>query len=206
MTNDHRYDINRDIREADAMTKALENYIGQEALYGSVGGGGFLALSNMPSLTIGALLMRLRRLALLNEDGQLDAKQRDNYRKTQSMHDTIYKGQRKAYEAKLVREAKSRLKAMQTFFEECASDPKQCARNYRPEAIRRTIVQEILIHMDILRLPVDEELKTLISTMDNKLRRYATDKNGFQLDAELEPAYPVGTFWWLYQEPHTPEK
>jgi hypothetical protein len=204
--SDHRYDISRDLREASAMAKSLENYVHQDALYGSAGGGGFLSLSNMPSLTIGALVMRLRRLTLLHEQGKLDSKQRDALRTAQNAHDTVYTQHRKAYEEKLVREATSRLKAMQTFFEECAKDPKQCVRNYRPEANRRTIVQEILIRMDEIRMAVDDEIKTVQHTMDNRLRRYATDKTTFLLDAAIESAYPADVFWWLYQEPHTPEK
>jgi hypothetical protein len=203
--SDHLYDINRDLKEAGAMVKALEHYLKQDSLYGSVSGG-FLSFSPMPSLTVGAILLRLRRLEALEADGKLDNKQRDNLRTITSQHKDIYTQNRRLYEEKLIREATSRLKAIHPFFEEAFKDPKSAPRNYRPEAMRRTIVQEILFRMEELGIQLDDELKTLLSTTDNKLRRYATDKNGFVLDPALTDYYPVSPFWWLHQEPHTPEK
>lgn len=203
--SDHLYDINRDLKEVSAMVKALEGYLKQDTLYGSVSGG-FLSFSNMPSLTLGAILMRLRRLEAMDEAHKLDDKQRDNLRQTASQHRDIYTQNRRLYEEKLIREATSRLKAIHPFFEECFKDPKSCPRNYRPEAMRRTIVQEVLFRLEELGIQLDDELKTLLSTTDNKLRRYATDKHGFILDPVLEAHYPASPFWWLYQEPHTPEK
>jgi hypothetical protein len=169
--SDHLYDINRDLKEVSAMVKALENYLKQDVLYGSVSGG-FLSFSAMPSLTVGAILMRLRRLQALDEARELDDKQRDSLRDVVKQHGDIYTQNRRLYEAKLTREATSRLKAIETFFEECFKDPQSCPRNYRPEAMRRTIVQEVLFRMEELGIQIDDELKTLLSTTDNKLRRY----------------------------------
>ncbi|MFW5748021.1 MAG: hypothetical protein ACOCYT_00250 [Chloroflexota bacterium] len=203
---DHHYDIDRDLKEAEAMAKSLDRYVYQEQLYGTVGGGGFFAPSNMPSLTVGAVLLRTRRLTSLREAGQLDEKQSDRLDKVLAINREVYKDARREYEHKMMREAKSRLKAMQLFFEECSGNPKLCNRVYRPEALRRTIVQEILIAMDEMSMERDEELNALLSRMDSNLRRYADEEHGFLLDDELESVYPQRTFWWLYREPHTPEK
>ncbi|MEL6526404.1 MAG: hypothetical protein AAFQ07_11920, partial [Chloroflexota bacterium] len=56
------YDINKDLKEAKAMADGLADYLRGDVLYGSTQGGFF---SRMPSLTVGALLMRLRRLDAL---------------------------------------------------------------------------------------------------------------------------------------------
>lgn len=200
------YDLDRDLREAEAMARSLVPYVHQEPLYGSVGGFGFFAAGNMPSLTLGALLLRTRRLDALDRDKQLARPQSQRLNKVLHRMEEVYQEFRRPYEAKLLREAASRLKAMQTFFEECFNDPRTCARNYLPEAMRRTIVQELLIALAALSIQPDEALQALLSSMDAKLRRYANEKHGFLLDERLIEIYPEGTFWWLYQEPHNPEK
>lgn len=187
------------------MTGALENYLGQSALYGSVGGGGFLALSNMPSLTVGALVMRLRRLAVLGDERQLDNTQRDKLWTIRREHDRIHAENRQPYAAKLRHEVESRLKAARQFFDECHADPKACARNYPPEVNRRTIAQEALIRMDALNIAPDDDLKALIRRTDNHLRRAANQEADFLWSAALAPAYPQDKFWWLYRQPYRPE-
>jgi hypothetical protein len=203
---DHRYQIDRDLNEAEAMAKGLERYIHQDALYGSVGGFGFFSPSSMPSLTIGALMMRLRRLDDLNERGELSDRQAARLDEINAMNRAAFDDHHKTYTHKMSREVKSRLKAMSQFFEECFNDPKNCNRNYRPEAMRRTIVQELLIALDEIGIDQDEETHKLLREKDALLHRYANEKIDFLLDDKLEPVYPKQTFWWLYQRPHTPEK
>jgi len=54
------FTIGRDLDEALAMAKALVPYVYEETLYKNIGGGSFSG-GALPSLTIGALLLRLRR-------------------------------------------------------------------------------------------------------------------------------------------------
>ena len=56
------YQLQTDLNEAKAMVSALEEYVRGTELYGHANGGFF---TSMPSLTVGAVLMRLRRLDLL---------------------------------------------------------------------------------------------------------------------------------------------
>lgn len=200
------YSIDRDLKEAEAMAKSLVPYVHQEPLYGSVGGLGFFAPTSMPSLTLGAFLMRTRRLTEFDAKGDLDARQIARLQKVLHRNEQVYDEYRKHYETKLLRESKSRLKAMQTFFEECHASPKACSANYMPEATRRTIVQEVLVAMDEIELAQDDALKQLIVGMDSRLRQFANVKYGFVFDPVLEPFYPEGVYWWLYQEPHNPTK
>jgi hypothetical protein len=205
MMVDHRYDIDRDLREAESMADALETYVHGDPLYGSVGGFGFFG-SSMPSLTVGALLMRLRRLQALDVDNKLNPEQKNKLNAVGDKHAAVYAKNRNAYEGKLKREVASRLKAMSTFFEECYNDPRTCNRVYRPEALRRTVVQEAMMAMDEINVQLDDDTRKLVSRQDSNLRRYANQPIDFLLDLMLEPYYPEKTFWWLYQQPHTPEK
>lgn len=195
------YAVDQDLKEAQAMAKGLTPYVHQDTLYGSVGGGGFLTPNKMPALTIGALLMRIRRLDALSE--QLTGGQTAELEQIKARHEEVRKEWRVHYEQKLLREANSRLDAMRTFFEECAEDPRLCANAYRPEAARRTLVQEVLFEIAHLGIE-DDDLKRKVGGTDGNLRRYIQPAD-FLWDAVLQPVYPQGTFWWLYSRPPLPD-
>lgn len=196
------YSIEQDLKEAEAMADSLASYVRQDNLYGSVGGGGLFSGGRMPSLTVGALVMRLRRLSQF-ADEMTDA-QRARLDKTIAAHDAAAKEWRVHYEGKMVREANSRLDAMKTFFEECASSPATCPRIYLPEVLRRTIVEELLIAMKERGMD-DRELITKARDTDSRLRRFV-QPSAFVWAEALQPAYDQKQFWWMYGEPPMPQK
>ena len=192
------YTIKRDLGELEAMVKNLENYVRGDTLYGSAGGAGFFSGGRMPSLTVGAVLMRLRRLDVLHN--QMDDAQIHRFEATQEKHAHVADEWRLHYTGKMTREANSRLDAMHAFFEECTTSPKLCANVYRPELLRRTIVQEILIAMDEINMAVEDDLKQKLNGTDGRLRQFVKPSE-FQWAEQLQPAYDQKTFWWLYQQP-----
>lgn len=194
-----KYDFESDIKEAEAMANHLAGYLKTNELYGNAGGGFF---SKMPALTIGALVMRLRRLDVLRSS--LSMPQRERLEKARQTHQSVYREWRAHYEKKLLREAHSRLDAMKTFFEECDNDPRLCAQVYSPEVLRRTIVQEIFIHMGDIHLE-DATLTEKMTGVDSRLRRYVRP-NEFFWAKDLEPAYAQSDFWWLYYRPAGKER
>ena len=105
------YQFRRDVDEAVAMADALETYIRGDSLYGVTSAGLF---SGMPSMTVGALLLRLRRLDTLRDN--LD----DRLVKRLDVAIEKYELARNEwaihYEAKIPQEAHSRIDAMKTFF------------------------------------------------------------------------------------------
>lgn len=196
------YSIDQDLREAKAMIESLERYLPQNQLYGTVGTGGFFSGGNMPSLTVGAVLMRLRRLDALYD--QLSIEQRRQYDALRNQHDAIKSDKVGSYQHKLNWEANSRLDAMRGFFDECTANPKLCPRVYLPEVLRRTLVEEVLIAIgDDLN---DEEnevyagLKKKVRATDARFKRFLKP-NEFIWAKELIPAYDEKRFWWLYQRP-----
>lgn len=190
------YNIERDLKEAEAMVAALEDYIHSDQLYLRVHGGGLSGA--MPNMTIGSLLMRLRRLDILR-DG-LSAEQRQRLENSLNQNEAFAKEWRLHYSGKMIREAKSRLDAMRTFFQECRETPRACAGIYGPEALRRTIVQEILLAMKDLGIEVDDDLKTKRGMIDQQLRGVLVNTDFIWAD-EIQSAYPREKFWWLYQSP-----
>jgi hypothetical protein len=196
------YAFDPDLREAEAMIKGLEAYLKGDELYVNIGGG-FLGFGNMPALTLGALLMRLRRMQVLRM--QMDSAQRERLARLIQQHEAIRREWRAHYEQKLLREAASRLDAMRTYFVEAAQSQEMAANNYIPEQQRRTIVQDIFAEMAALGIQ-SEELDAKAREMDSRLSSIAQERTAFLWDAQLEPAYPQKDYWWLYRKPRTPRR
>jgi hypothetical protein len=194
------YDLARDLREAQAMANALVPYVHEDALYGRVGGRGLFSASAMPSLTIGALLMRVRRLRAL--EARLSAPERETLKAVEAQIESVRQTWTLHFSEKLVKEANSRLRAIEQYFKECEDDPRLCAGAYLPEALRRTIVQEIAAALESYDLPVTD-LQRSMRLVDGKLRRH-TEPSAFIWAAALQPVYPDPPFWWLYAKPALP--
>ncbi len=189
------YDIARDLREAVAMAEGLDRYVRGTELYGSTGGGFFA--SSMPSLTVGALVMRLRRLHALSD--QLDPRQREQLEAAQKEFDRVQKEWNFHFSGKIGKEALSRLDAMRAFFSECSKSNATCAQNYAPEALRRTIVEELRPVIEANQAPAEGLAEKLRST-DASLRA-VVQPDQFIWSPLLQPVYPQAVYWWLYQRP-----
>ncbi len=189
------YNASDDLNELQRMLNYFESYLKGNKLYGSVGGG-FLTGGRNPQLTVGAVVMRLRRLHVVADD--LTESQRGELASFSAQHDEIRDKNINRYDAKIEREANSRIDAMQRFFEECREAPKNCRSIYGPEVLRRTITQELLNIMgdDI----IGTELDTKVKRTDQKLRGYVQE-DAFQWDEQLEAAYPRDVYWWMYMAP-----
>lgn len=192
-----QYSMETDLKEAVAMAEGLSEYVRGSQLYGSTGGGFF---NSMPSLTIGALVMRLRRLHIL--DSSMSDKQRERLEKATALHNQVQREWFAHYEEKLLWEAESRLKSMLVFFRECRENPGQCPHLYKPEALKRTIVEELLDVMSGLHIE-SQVVTDRVKEADAALRSIVT-KNDFIWDEALAPMYPTDEYWWLYSTP--PEK
>ena len=191
-----RYSLSRDLDELERMVERLVDYLLGDAMYLPVGGGFFRGAST-PQMTLGALLLRRRRLAKLR--GKL--KRADSVRLDDALaqHDSLQREWTLHYEQKLQREVPMRLKLMAGFFRECKENPRDCAGAYPIEALRRAIVQEILIAMAEYGFE-RREAAAAIQHADQMLRKLL-QAGDFIWTPMLEPVYPRETFWWLYGSP-----
>jgi hypothetical protein len=198
--SEQTYATAKDLSEAGAMVERLESYVRGSELYVQLGGlGALFGGGSLPSMTVGALLLRLRRLEHFAD--RMSAEQRGTLNDLRGRHAHIRDEWLYQYDQKLTREAHSRLDAMRRFFEECAESPRQCASNYLPEALRRTIVQELLTVIDERGIE-DEKLPGKVREIDSRLRRYVKPA-AFLWDAALQPVYDSKIFWWLYMRPES---
>lgn len=188
------YKINNDLTEAKAMAENLTDYVRGDELYGHAGDGFF---SRLPSLTIGALLMRLRRLDALRSS--LSDAQESTLDSAIADWEETRNEWRVHYEKKIMHEVESRLDSMKTFFRECAESMLNCHNSYRPEIQKRTMIQELLNEMVELKVS-NTDLQVLLEVADTKLHSVMSPDE-FQWSPELAQVYPQDEFWWLYQKP-----
>jgi hypothetical protein len=187
------YSIERDLKEARSMLKAMVPYIYEGELYGKLG-------MNMPSLTPGALLLRLRRLRALQS--QLTPAQAADLEQLEAEHEALRKEWSTHYHKKLTQEIEARTRDISIYAKECDDDPRTCANSYLPEALRRTIVQEIMGIYPASELH-SSGLEGKIKQADSGLRRFVRPSS-FVWDEALKPVYPQETYWWLYNRPPQP--
>lgn len=187
-----KYAFKKDVKEALAMAETFSHYVRGNALYGKTS-----MFSSMPSVTAGALLMRLRRLDLLRD--QMKDHETKNLDKAIDYFEAVRQDWRHHYEGKLQKEAHSRIDAMRGFFYECGENIRNCIGIYKPEILRRTIVQEILRELEDLHIE-DSDLTGKIKVTDNRLHN-VTEPTDFQWADILKPVYPRDEFWWLYKAP-----
>lgn len=183
---EQNYSIERDLKELQAMAAALVPYIYEDELYGRVG-------MNMPSLTVGAVLMRLHRLKALAN--QMSPAQRTILDQAAAQVDGVKAEWGGHFEKKLLREAEARLRDLLTYTREAKEAPRTAANAYLPEALRRTMVQDIL---DVL--PNDNDVGSRARQTDSALKSYLEDAD-FIWSAALQPVYPADKYWWLYKRP-----
>ncbi len=188
--------LQRDLAELEHMVERLADYVLGDRLYLPLAAG-YSRRSTAPQLTIGALLLRRRRLLRLRPS--LNPKQQGRLDSALARHDAVQSEWTLHYENKLKQEVPARLTQMRGFFRDCQENPTGCAAAYPAEALRRTIAQEILLAMD--EFDYDKgELMSGIERTDIALRRllYA---DAFLWSVTLKPVYPPSVFWWLYSRP-----
>lgn len=191
---EQNYSVERDLKEAQVMVEALVPYVYQDELYTLLGG-------NMPSLTLGAVLLRLRRLRALQ--GRMTGAQAEQFQRIEAKHEAIRKEWQTHYNKKLMREADARLGNLSAYFKECEDDPQLCANAYLPEALRRTIIQEALDELPDQEVQATG-LREKVMKSDARMRRYVRPSD-FVWDEMLKPAYPEKIYWWLYNRPPQPD-
>ncbi|MBZ0292251.1 MAG: hypothetical protein K8L99_06750, partial [Anaerolineae bacterium] len=144
------------------------------------------------------LLMRLRRLQALEES--LTPAQKTRLESLLSRFEEVTREWHVHYEQKLVREANSRLDAMRAFFQEASENPRLASSAYRPEALRRTITEEILRTLAEMNVE-SAELRSKVNQTDSRLSSVAGQPADFLWDDVLKPIYPQRPYWWLYRKP-----
>ncbi len=181
------YSLNNDVRAVTAMAASLIPYIYEDELYGALPG-------TLPRLTVGGLIMRLNRLAVIR--ALLSPDQQKAVDEAQRQFDAARKEWPVAYEGKLQRELAARLQSLSQTIRDCAAEPRRCAEVYPSDIEKRVIVEGLQAEADANKALTPQQF-ALIRATDNQLRTY-TQASDFIWDMRLQPAYPKDPYWYLY--------
>lgn len=182
-----------DLAVTEAMVEELEQYIIKEDLYRTV-------IARTPQgevrlqMTGGDLLTRLHRLNAQRPQMSPALQQRVDA-VTQEAERTIY-SLKTRFNARLVRELRSRLDGLRWAMDEWAESPAS-RDNYPYEIRNRQRVEEILKR---LGAEVPSEEQALLQMVDRRLRTLAPGGE-FVWDAALQSAFPQEPYWYLYARP-----
>lgn len=193
------YNAEQDLNEAKKMAEGLEAYVLGDQVYGAIGGG-FFTGGTLPSLTIGALLLRVHRLQAHAAD--LGPEQRAELKNIEREISRVQKEWTQHFSEKIEREASSRLQALGQYFHEMREDPRTGANAYLPEALRRTLIATLLQAMHTYGIDPGD-LAQRVNSADTALRSI-TEPGPFLWSSALEPVYPKRDYWWLYVQPQKP--
>lgn len=190
------YSLARDLDEFERMVERVGDYLLGDAMYLPLSGGFFRGASR-PQMTLGALLLRRRRLTRL----RAKLKRADGVRLDDALaeHADLQREWTLHYEKKLRREVSMRLKGMAGFFRDYGENPRDCGGAYPVKALRRTIVGEILLAMGEFGYD-KREAAAALRPADQALQRLLR-AGDFIWSPPLEAVYPKAVFWWLYGRP-----
>lgn len=184
------YDITRDLYELTTMALSLEQYITSDDVFYAPKG----KFSEVPTMTLGTFLMRLRRIAALQQ--QLDVGSRAQLGIAIQSHDNVLNEWSFHYQRKMEQELKTRLQSLRVFLDEL-SDVPESTHDMLPELLARTAIEELLIQAGT-NIEIDPNLRKDVEVIDTYWDSVTHDSY-FHWDEKLRKVYPKPQYWWLYR-------
>ena len=185
------YGLEKDLHEAQRMAEALSAYLLQQNIYYHIG-------NDVPKMTIGSLLLRTRRLHFFKD--ALFVEQQEVLDEIDRLHSQAIQDWRVHYITKLSAELKTRLTMLERYLEDCEGSPEECPEFFPPEALRRTLIQELLDKLHQLNVDDLQGVDSHVREFDKRLETLL-QKADFIWSEKLEEVYPKDEYWWLYRQP-----
>ena len=167
----------------------LESYLLSDELYWPLDVKSIPGERPYPRLTIGGLLIALKRASAL----PLSVSQQSELRTLENQIETVKNQWRIAWEKKASRGFKARLKMWRDFLEEFKEYPQANADRYDYEVERRVMLH--LLSPEVGQLP--QAYKDMVSGLDLRLRR-ALLPGDFIWDPQIASGFPADEYWYLY--------
>jgi hypothetical protein len=181
--------IEYDLTFIQAGVADLEHYLLSNDLYWQTGQAAPHGEPPFPSLTLGALLLSARRLS----ERRLSAEQSHRFQSSSVQIETSRTRWRVAWEKKAAREFHARLGLWRDFLGEYRASPAAHASRYAYEVSRRVMLHLLTDEAWAISAEERQQLAALDASLGQALL-----PGGFLWDADLAPAFPAPTFWYLY--------
>lgn len=171
----------------EAALALLEEYLLSPEVYWSLRAAPPEGGSSYPSLTLGNVILALRRLR-----GMLGNEEFATHALSDRIHTLRTKWQ-VAWEQKAVHEFQARLTLWRDFLEDFRRFPEENKDRYKYEVQRRVLLE--LLEEEAGTLP--DTFLELLQGLDQVLR-YHLVRGSFIWEVKLESAFPDERFWYLY--------
>lgn len=157
-----------------------------------------MGVANMPPMTIGGVLMRLRRLRILSE--QLSAEDQRRLAGASSAFDAALFEKVVRFEQRAHDELHARLREWTTYLRDLPSKSAAKVENYAGKVDGRVVIAELTTKLSEPPYQQSPRVADDITAVDNRLRALWVP-GGFVWDPIWEAAYSPATFWYLYGTP-----
>jgi hypothetical protein len=181
-----------DLHYLEYCVQELENYLLAKELFWPVLVHPLNKDSGYPKLTLGNILLALRRLEALSLGHLLRGEEESEYQRLKTIVDSIHKKWEVAWERKAAHEYRSRFRQWSELLKEIFQNLEKQAPFYSADVRLRTLLA--LLEEDA---PADK--RPDVQPLDTNLRAIFRH-GGFIWEKEYRPGFPEDTFWFLYGE------
>jgi len=182
-----QYDLNHDVDAVQAMASRLVPFVYENAIFG-------YTPDDLPKLTIGGLLIRLHRLALLHN--LLSDEQRARLATAQQQADSVKQAWLVAYTHKTTDELTMRINEWNQFLNDCVRNEDECSEMY-PSLVEKRVLAQVLANEARELNALTPEIEKRLSGIDSQLQGYFK-AGSFVWDQRLQQAYPQDHYGFLY--------
>lgn len=173
----------QDLAFVQAGVEELETYLLSEELYWPLSG-----FSWLPRLTIGGLLLALKRLGG-RSDFPAEAAQALSL---EARLEALRSKWRSAWENKCRREVRARLDLWSNYLSDYRQSPESQAGSY-PQQVQWRVILQLLAG----EFPLPPKEVEILAELDTMMKPFWSP-GGFVWDPALEEAFPQAGFWFLY--------
>ena len=181
-------DPNYDLSYLRACLDELEPYLLSKELFWPVSAPA--QIRSFPKLTLGNLLLSIKRLKANSNTGQLSPEQRTEYAQLARKVETTQQQWTAAWEAKTIREYRSRLRQWTHYLNDLGKEPETHAPYYRSEVRVRVL-------LELLGEYITAEEQHPLAVLDIALHGQIKPSD-FIWDSELQAEFSQQEFWFLY--------
>jgi len=165
--------------------KSLKDYLLADTLYWPISASPPPGERAFDKLTIGGLLLSLRRVEALGKSGDI-AKARDQINR-------VTDHWKAAWERKIERETRTRIREWVRYLGRVNDSPEEEADYYQYEVRKRVILQLLSEHSDSITVTDEDQISITDHWLKNVLKESA-----FIWQAELASGFPEESYWFLY--------
>lgn len=184
--------LERDMATLAAMLEHLDDYLMSDATRWEMG------KPDMPPMTIGGILMRLRRLP--DRQSMLYEFEREGLRHAREQFERTIEDHVVRFEQRAHQELGARLREWTTYLRDLSSRRAAERSHYAYRADTRLVIGELIARLSQPPFKLQVQILGDLDALDSRLRSRWVD-GAFVLDSVWESVYPPDEYWWLYGNP-----